>query len=247
MKKTVFLFTLICAFLTGITSCGASYNSVKRMQKIEEGVSNPTTKEELQEAIEKFDRRAMDLALTEGQIGIWYKILGTRYLDEQMYGKALECFRKAVITYPNNANLYYYIGLCAAYMSHTCLDYNAEGSLEHDQSAKRLNYLRLSEQAYTHALEIDPKYYRAMYGIGVLYVFLLGEDSKAIPYLERFVQTQTRDTNGMFVLARAYYSTYEFQKAVDMYDRIISLNPNPEKVAEAEANKQQVLSLMYNK
>ena len=95
-------------------SCTPSYNSIKRMQRMEEGVSNPTTKEELQEAIKKYDARALDLVTTQAQEGIWYKILGTRYLDQAMYGEALKSFQTALMYYPNNANLYYYVGLCAA-------------------------------------------------------------------------------------------------------------------------------------
>ena len=85
MKKS-FRNAMLCVAVFSVSfavlSCTPSYNTVKRMQKIEEGVHNPTTKEELQEAIKKFDARALDLATTEAQVGIWYKILGTRYLDQ---------------------------------------------------------------------------------------------------------------------------------------------------------------------
>ena len=225
-------------------SCTPSYNSIKRMQRMEEGVSNPTTKEELQEAIKKYDARALDLVTTQAQEGIWYKILGTRYLDQAMYGEALKSFQTALMYYPNNANLYYYVGLCAAYMGNASLDFDAKGAMEN--AVKKQNYYDLSESAFLQALSIDPKYYRAMYGIGVLYVFQRNEPEKAIPYLENFLQTQTRDTNGMFVLARAYYMTYEFDKAIEQYDKIIKLNPNAQKTAEAEANKKKVLDAQYS-
>ena len=84
MKKvlrTAFVAAVVSTALVCV-SCGNSYNAIKRMQKMEEGVSSPTTKEELKEAIEKYDRRAIDLATTQAQEGVWYKILGTRYLDE---------------------------------------------------------------------------------------------------------------------------------------------------------------------
>lgn len=240
MLKIITIFFISIAMI----SCSSSYNSVKRMQRMEEGVANPTTKEELEEAIDKYDARAMDLALTEGQVGIWYKILGTRYLDQQMYGKALECFQNALTYYPDNANLYYYVGTCAGYMANASLDYEANGTTS-DSAIKKMNYLRLSESAYLQALEIDPDYYRALYGIGVLYVFELDENENAIPYLERFLATQTQDTSAMFVLARAYYLTYQFDKAVALYDRIIELNPNEERVNDAKANKEQVLANQF--
>lgn len=239
MKKTSIALGLVL-ILFSLSSCSPSYNSIKRMQRLEEGVSNPTTKEELEEAIKKYDKRALDLSITEGQVGMWYKILGTRYLDQQMYGKAFEAFQKAITYYPDNANLYFYIAVCAGYLANSSLDYEAAGQ-KSQSLEKKMNYLRLSENAYLTALKINPNYYRAMYGIGVLYVFELDESEKAIPYLERFLQTQTKDTNGMFVLARAYYTNYEFDKAIQLYDRIISLNPNAQKTAEAQANKKIVL------
>lgn len=244
MKKSVFIMALAMLFTAALSSCGVSYNSVKRMQKMEEGVDHPTTKEELEEAIKKYDKRSMDLALTDGQIGIWYKILGTRYLDQQLYGKAFECFQKALVYYPNNANLYYYVAICAGYLANSALDFEAKGDSS-DAAIKRLNYLKLAEQAYLRALSIDPRYFRSMYGLAVLYVFYLEESEKAIPLLEKFLATQTKDINAMFVLARAYYTTFQPNKAVELYDKIIELKPNAERVAEAEANKRTVLNTQF--
>ena len=188
LASFVVIFTACFAF-----SCSPSYNSIKRMQRMEEGVSNPTTKEELEEAITKYDARALDLVTTEAQIGIWYKILGTRYLDQGLYGKALECFKTALMTYPNNANLYYYVGICAGYMANSVLDYDAQG--KNSVEAKRMNYLRLSESAYEQALSIDPKYYRAMYGIGVLYAFELPGQRYTRP-VKRHEQSCMRSIKG---------------------------------------------------
>jgi tetratricopeptide (TPR) repeat protein len=241
MKKILKSFFVFCAMIF-FASC-SSYNSVKRMQRMEEGVANPTTKEELEEAIKKYEKRAMDLALTDGQVGIWYKILGTRYLDQRLYGKAMECFKNAVAYYPDNANLYYYVAICAGYMAHTELDYEGNGASS--AAIKKMNYLKLAENSYLQAISINPNYYRALYGIGVLYVFEFGEDEKAIPYLEKFLSTQLKDTDAMFVLARAYYSTYQYEKAVSLYDKIIELKPNAEKVQEAQANKSKVLEAQY--
>lgn len=210
---------------------------------MEEGVSSPTTKEELQEAIAKYDRRALDLVTTQSQEGIWWKILGTRYLDEGMYGKAYECFQKAVEFYPNNANLYFYLACCAVYIANSQKDWNVNAAGTTVQIKNR--YLKISEESFLQALSISPKYYRAMYGLGVLYVFNLEEPEKAIPYLETFLETQTKDTDGMMVLARAYYTTREFDKAVSLYDRIIELHPNDEKVSQAEINKKLALDAQY--
>ena len=244
MKIKIASFALIGLVSIALLSCGQSYNSIKRMQKMEEGVSSPTTKEELKEAIEKYDRRAIDLVTTQAQEGIWWKTLGTRYLDEEMYGQAYECFQKAVNFYPDNANLYFYLAVCAGYIANSTIDWNVEA--QGTTQEIKLRYLHVSEESYKQALSIDPKYYRAMYGIGVLYVFALEESDKAIPYLENFLAVQTKDTDGMFVLARAYYDTMQYEKAISVYDRIIELKPNAQKVADAEANKQIVIDALYS-
>lgn len=237
MKKIVF-FILTCLFL--FSSCGISNKRIIRMQKMEEGVGSPTTIEELKTAIEKYDARIADLQLSQSQVGIWYKILGTRYLDNKMYGEALKAFQSALQYYPDNQNLYYYVGICAGYMSHTALDYNATGNME-----QKYNYLKLAETAYLRAIEIEPRYSRALYALSVLYVYELDEPAKAIPYLEKVLDIEKKHTDAMFVLARAYYSTYEFDKAVEMYDKIISVTTSDKKKADAEANKKIVLDASY--
>ena len=237
MKKIVF-FILTCLFL--FSSCGVSNKRIIRMQKMEEGVGSPTTIEELKTAIEKYDARIADLQLSQSQVGIWYKILGTRYLDNKMYGEALKAFQSALQYYPDNQNLYYYVGICAGYMSHTALDYNATGNME-----QKYNYLKLAETAYLRAIEIEPRYSRALYALSVLYVYELDEPAKAIPYLEKVLDIEKKHTDAMFVLARVYYSTYEFDKAVEMYDKIISVTTSDKKKADAEANKKIVLDASY--
>lgn len=237
MKKNVF-FILTCLFL--FSSCGVSNKRIIRMQKMEEGVGSPTTIEELKTAIEKYDARIADLQLSQSQVGIWYKILGTRYLDNKMYGEALKAFQSALQYYPDNQNLYYYVGICAGYMSHTALDYNATGNME-----QKYNYLKLAETAYLRAIEIEPRYSRALYALSVLYVYELDEPAKAIPYLEKVLDIEKKHTDAMFILARAYYSTYEFDKAIEMYDKIISVTTSDKKKADAEANKKIVLDASY--
>lgn len=203
---------------------------------MEEGVESPTTIEELKDAIQKYQERVADVQLAQSQIGIWYKILGTRYLDNKMYGEALKAFQEALTYYPDNQNLYYYVGVCAGYMSHAALDYNASGNNE-----VKYNYLKLAEEAYLRAIAIEDRYVRALYGIGVLYVFELDEPEKAIPHLEKALTIDTKNLDAMFVLARAYYSSYEFDKAVAMYDKIIETTKSDDTKKTAEENKQIAL------
>ena len=227
MKKLLISLVAGTLMLLSFSSCGVSNKSILRHQ-------------ELKDAIKKYGERAADVQLANSQVGIWYKILGTRYLDQRMYGEALKCFQEALKYYPDNQNLYYYVGVCAGYMSHAAMDFGASGSTE-----VRYNYLKLAEDAYLRAIAIEDRYVRALYGIGVLYVFELDEPEKAIPHLEKAIDIDTRNTDAMFVLARAYYSTYEFEKAAGMYDKIIAVTKSAEIKATAEENKKTALDAAY--
>ncbi|MDR1785099.1 MAG: tetratricopeptide repeat protein [Spirochaetaceae bacterium] len=229
------VFVLFSALALLIMGCGASPKTVKRMQILEEGVTNPTTPKEIEDAIRKYGTRIEDILLAQEQVGIWYKLLGTRYLDSKMYNEALKAFQKAIEFYPENGNLYYYVGICAGYMAQSALDYAASGS-----TAQKYNYLKLSEAAYLRALEIEPRYVRALYALSVLYVFELDDSAKAVPLLEKLLTIDTKHIDAMFVLARAYYSMYQVDKAVAIYDRIIEIAPR-ERKDDAEANKRQAL------
>ena len=239
-KKVVLLFVFVWTVSFVFFSGGVSNKSIQRQMKIEEGVSNPLTIEELKDAIGKYQNRVAEQQLAMSQIGMWYRLLGTRYVDNKMYGEALKCFQEALKYYPNNQNLYYYVGLCGGYMSHAAMDFGGTGSNE-----QKYNYLKLSEEAYSRALEIDDRYTNAMYGLAVLYVFELDESEKAIPLLEKLLTIDTRHVDAMFVLARAYYSNYDFEKSVAMYDKIIATTKSEQKISDAENNKRVVLEASY--
>ena len=238
--KSFFISILMILVISLFFSCGVNPKQIKRMQSLEEGVSSPTTIEELKDAIQKYENRVVDVTSAAAQTGIWYKILASRYLDDGMYGEALKYYQKAIEYFPTNQNLYYWVGVCAGYMAKSSLDYNGSGNF-----SQKENYLKLSESAYLRALELEPTYARALYGLSVLYVFDLDESEKAIPLLEKLLTIETRNTDAMMILARAYYENYDFDSAVALYDKIISISTSPEKKAAAEANKKQALEMSY--
>lgn len=237
-------YTVLCISLFAFlfVSCGPNVNYIKRVQSLEENVKNPTTIDELKEAIKKYENRVEDIMAAEQQTGIWFKILGTRYMDNQMYGEALKAFQSAITYYPANQNLYYYVGVCAGYMANASLDYDVTGT-----TSEKEKYLELAVSAYTRAIDLQSNYVRALYGLSVLYVFELNESQKAIPLLEKVLTLEKNNVSAMFVLARAYYVNYEFQLAIDMYDRIIKTTSDQQSKAEAETNKNVVMAAMYAK
>ena len=80
MKIKVLFFIFLIVFFP---SCN-SKSFIQRVQEYEEGVSNPNTEAELKEAIKKYERRIEDIMVASERVGIWYRMLGTRYLDKKM-------------------------------------------------------------------------------------------------------------------------------------------------------------------
>lgn len=238
MKKR-FLVLLFVIFSLAFFS-GCNYNNrIKRLQELEEGVSRPSTEAELKEAIKKYERRVDDIIIAEGRIGIWYKMLGSRYMDKKMYKKALECFKAALEYYPENQNIFYQVGLAASLIAKNALDFELTGT---DIEKKR--YFALAVSAYTRAIEIDVKYSKAIYSLSVLYVFELNRAQEAIPLLESVVEREQKPLQHLFLLAQAYYMTGENEKAIAAYEKIISLTGSAEQKKEAENNIHYIKEIM---
>ncbi len=237
MTKVVKLLVIISASFLFFSCNKASNKQIQRLQRLEENVDSPTTIEEIKDAIEKYQTRVQDIQLANSQIGIWYKMLGCRYVDNNMFGEALKAFQSALDYYPNNPNLYYYVGLCSGYMYHK----EKDGTGNMEQANK---YLTLAENGYLRAIQLDDRYVKAMYGISIIYVYEMVEPEKAIPYLEKLLTIDTKNMDALSVLATAYYLNEEFDKTLEILDKIIETTKSAETRSIAEEKKKAVLEGM---
>ena len=212
MKIKVLFFIFLIVFFP---SCN-SKSFIQRVQEYEEGVSNPNTEAELKEAIKKYERRIEDIMVASERVGTWYKILGTRYVDKKMYKDALGCFQKAIEFYPENQNLYYRVGVCAAFMAKNSLDFEDDGLEE--------RYYKMAVKAYKRAIEIDANYSKAIYALAVLYFFELEMPEAAVPLLEKAIDGKMKPLEELFLLGRAYFMIGENEKAITTFQRIIDIS-----------------------
>ena len=219
------LFLVLCVIL--FASCNDK-RFIQRLQEHEEGVSNPTTEADLKDAIKKYSRRIDDIMVASERVGIWYRMLGTRYLDKKMYKNALECFQKAIEFYPENQNLYYKVGVCAAFM--------AKNSLEFEEDGLEEKYYRMAVKAYKRAIELDQNYSKAIYALSVLYVFELGTPAEAIPLLEKAIDGKMKPLEELFLLGRAYFMVGENEKAIATFQRIVDISGNEAQRKQAKEN-----------
>ncbi len=66
---------------------------------------------------------------------------------------------------------------------------------------------------YLNLLLIDPLNLKYNYNVGVCYLNIHGNKTKAIPYLERVIHDPVHDPNAEYLLGRAYQYAYRFDEA----------------------------------
>jgi len=214
-------------------------NLAKRIAELSPRGGPPETIEGLKAAIAAYESQ-IELNIKEGvQTGIYWKILAIRLADRGMHRDALDAFERALHFKGDDPTLLYLTGESASAVAASALDFSG------NSGAEKQRYLNLAESAYLRSIQLDATYAKPRLGLGILYTFEMDRAAQAIPHLERYRELIPKDLKGMFVLARAYYMTENYDGAIELYDRIISQSKDPKVRAEAQNNKDIIRNLMY--
>ncbi|MFW5814327.1 MAG: tetratricopeptide repeat protein [Spirochaetota bacterium] len=213
-----------------LVSCGDDDPRLQSMRNLEPEPPTEDRVQELKRTIAEYEdlvAEAIEAAIREADA---LKLLGQEYMRQELYGPAFDAYSEAIRIEPRNQVLHYLAAVAAGLV----------GKAQARPDA-RAEYLRLAERSYLQAVEIAPNYLDARYGLGVLYVFELGEPVKALPHLERALEISENHAPALFVLARAHVALGNVEEAVDAYDRIIRAAPGDEMRRRAERNRQLIL------
>jgi len=248
MKKLKeFLMAFIILFAVGsfvyfIYQSGSGKQNrelARRMIEISPRGGPPETIEGLRQAIVLYEDQ-IERNVREGvQTGVYWKILATRLADRGMHNDALSALERAVYFNAEDPTLYYLTGVSAGIVAKSTVGFSPNAERERER------YYRLAENSYKYALELDITYTRAMYGLGVLYVFELDRPQEAIVHLERYLSILPSDVYTMFILARAYYMIEDHSRAVELYDRIADRTKDKKIREEAFNNRDLVMGRLY--
>jgi len=198
----------------------------------------PETIDGLKNAIALYEKQIEFNVKTGAQTGAYWKILAIRLADKGLHNEALQAFERALYYKGDDPTVFYLTGESASIAAAGTLKFKP------DSAAERERLLTLAESAYLRAIELDPTYAKPKLGLGILYTFDMDRAADAVPHLDRYLQINSRDISGMFVLARAYYMTGENDRAVDLYNRIISRTKDPKVKVEAQNNIAFVRDMM---
>jgi len=200
----------------------------KRIVGLSPRGKSPETIDDLKRAIALYENQIELNVKIGAQTGVYWKILAIRLADKGMHKDALEAFDRALYYNADDPTIFYLTGESASVAAASTLPFNDNSVREKER------YQRLAESAYLRA--IDPTYAKPRLGLGILYTFDMNRPADALPHLEKYMQIGPNDIGGMFVTARAYYMTENFERSIDLYNRILSRTKDPKVKTEAQNN-----------
>ena len=148
--------------------------------------------------------------------------MGTVYLAQKNWDAAIDCFKKVTENllygtphYPlNNLGQAYYF---------------------------KKEY-KLSEKYYLEALKIEPKFIKALQGLGLTYI-AMDRIADAVAIFKKAIKYAPRYALLHFDLANAYTLSHEYEKALNSYTQVIELAPESD-LAEKAAEKIEEIKIL---
>lgn len=185
---------------------------------------------ELEQGIRRYRREAERTLKATSQLEVYYKMLATAYMQRGMYQPAYAAVQEALAIQSENPILYYHAAVCAASLSKAQVE-----------AAERERWLQLAAAHYGRALELDPGYVDALYGLAVLEVFERERPQEAVPLLERLLKRERRNTQAQLLLGNAYYRSGRLEDALAVFrDVAAHADLAPESMQEAQANARRI-------
>jgi len=199
-----------------------------------DGAAGEQRIQELRTGIERYRKEAERTVEATGQVGVYYKLLALQYMDRQMYGEAYDSLQQAIRIHPENPILFFYAAVCAARMSQARVD-----------EESRARWLDRAEKLYRRALDLDPGYVDALYGLSALLVFELNRPAEAETLLERILAIEERNLDALFLLGNVYYRLGRLEAAMDTYREAAAATKVPERRDQALDNAQRIERELY--
>jgi tetratricopeptide (TPR) repeat protein len=142
-----------------------------------------------------------------------HRLLGIMFIQEKEFGRARSELQKAIQLNPKSADGYSDIGLVSF----------AENPPTVGQTAK--SRLRSAEEAYSKALELDPRSVDALNGQAAVYV-AMGQFSKAQNDIEKAIGVDRQDADSRFDLGQLLAAEGHFVQAEREIEESTKLNPS---------------------
>jgi len=180
--------------------------------------------EELRKNAEKAEKDFKKHLESADRVGTAYERLGRTYLKNRNWTPAIQSFQKAVEYGQSGARVHYSLGVAYA---------NRAQDLSDKKDVKE------AEKHYRRAMEKNPDFHDAEYGLAILKFYTEDERREGIRILSGLVSRQPDYFRGRFALARFYYEDSRPDMALSVYESLYSdLEASPDSPKIREYRKQ---------
>jgi tetratricopeptide (TPR) repeat protein len=207
---------------------------VENLFKIEQGekaagsTASSSRVDELKAQIKRY-RAVVDKKVEASeQLGIYHKMLAVAYMRKEMYQAAYDSLIEAMRYHPTNSVLFYYAGVCAGQTSKA------------QAPSDRTQWLERAESHYKRAIDLDPRYVEAMYGLAVLDTFELGNVGDAEKLVRKILTLQMRHEQASFLLGNILYRTGRLPEALTVYKQLADSAQTEAARKDALTNKSRI-------
>ena len=185
--------------------------------------------EALKKDIQRYQQEVEKRARSTEQLGVYYKMLAVRFMQSQMYLEAYRSLQEAIAVFPENSILFYLSGVCAARV--------AKAQVE---TAERAAWLQRAESLYRRAVDLQPAYTDALYGLSVLLVFELDRPEEAEEPLLMILQKEKKNIAAMSLLGNLYYRLGRLEEALKQYQAVMKATNVERQRQEAQDNIKRI-------
>lgn len=195
-----------------------------------EGVEVPSERiQQLRSDIRRYRNQVESVITDMNRVASFEKMLANELMQQNMHEPALEALQRAMELQTGNPVLYY---LAAVASGHAARAHIIDG--------RRMEYLEQAEQLYRAAIQINPRYREALYGLAVLLAFELDQPVEALEYARRVSAIETRDPAIRFLLANILVRNEQYSEAAEIYDDLARNAPSPDQRRRAADNRDEV-------
>ncbi len=187
-------------------------NLARRMGDLEEEGTDQADDErigELKADIRRVDKEIEETIEKVRDRGTYYKLLGLKYMDYDMWSEGVEAFSGALNVYPDNSRLHYYRAVCLG-----------QSGVGESNRNLRQELLERAEFDYLRAAELDPIYTSPLWGLAILYVFELDRAREAEPVLDRLMDIEPSNEKAILLRAELYKAAGDKMRALELYHRL---------------------------
>lgn len=188
---------------------------------------------EIEADVARLRNRLEDRLELAGDLRTALRLLATTYEESGFLGLAWEAYQEALDLEPENPILFYRSAVVAGRY--------AQAQVE---EAERDSLLRASERLYSRALQLDPEYEEAAYGLAVLYSFELEQPAAALEAVQTALSVDPRDERSRLLLGRILAQLGRLSDAADIYGELARTATSESLRSAALENERQLREVL---